>query len=94
MSVETEKIKELLDKIDILEQEKSDLEYERDNWEEECEAKEDEIENLVAENALLELSLNRTVKDLDNFVKQCEIRGIWSDELTEFLEDYLKFFND
>ena len=42
----------------------------------------------------LQENYNETIKDLDNFVIQCETRGLWTKELTDFLDVYLKFFND
>lgn len=37
---------------------------------------------------------NVKLKDTDNFVRQCKIRNLWTKELDDFLEEYLRFFND
>lgn len=41
----------------------------------------------------LEDKSNTTIKDIDNFKRELKRDGLYSEEMEEFLENYMKYYN-
>lgn len=92
MTYDEEYVQELQDEILNLQNEKDDLECELEDCREEIDSLEDSLDD--AQNRIDELEANRPIKDITNFIRQCEIRNLWSKDLDDFYNEYLQFFND
>lgn len=50
--------------------------------------------NLAIDNAEAEENDTTRIKSLDNFINRLKLDNLYSKELEEFIENYLKFYND
>ena len=80
---------------------KAELEKDRDEWKQQAESLQEELDSLneyvtELENKNYELSndICGCIKDIDRFIYRLKLEDLWTDELGEFLENYLKFHNN
>ena len=80
---------------------KAELEKDRDEWKQQAESLQDELDSLneyvtELENENFELSndICSGIKDIDRFIYRLKLEDLWTDELGDFLENYLKFHNN
>ena len=80
---------------------KAELEKDRDEWKQQAESLQEELDSLneyvtELENKNYELSndICGGIKDIDRFIYRLKLEDLWTDELGEFLENYLKFHNN
>lgn len=74
-----------------LEEKVSELENDVDYWQHECHELEETIDKL--EEQINDLELTDGIKDVNNFIRALEIKGLYNAELEEFIENYLRFCN-
>lgn len=80
---------------------KAELEKDRDEWKQQAESLQEDLDSLneyvtELENKNYELSndICGGIKDIDRFIYRLKLEDLWTDELGEFLENYLKFHNN
>lgn len=80
---------------------KAELEKDRDEWKQQAESLQEELDSLneyvtELENKNYELSndICGGIKDIDRFIYRLKLEDLWTDELGDFLENYLKFHNN
>ena len=80
---------------------KAELEKDRDEWKQQAESLQEELDSLneyvtELENENCELSndICGSIKDIDRFIYRLKLEDLWTDELGDFLENYLKFNNN
>ena len=80
---------------------KAELEKDRDEWKQQAESLQEELDSLneyvtELENENYELSndICGGIKDIDRFIYRLKLEDLWTDELGDFLENYLKFHNN
>ena len=80
---------------------KAELEKDRDEWKQQAESLQEELDSLneyvtELENKNYELSndICGGIKDIDRFIYRLKLDDLWTDELGDFLENYLKFHNN
>lgn len=80
---------------------KAELEKDRDEWKQQAESLQEELDSLneyvtELENKNYELSndICGGIKDIDRFIYRLKLDELWTDELGDFLENYLKFHNN
>lgn len=56
-----------------------------------CEVCEKEIDKL---NEQLEEPCEESIKNLENFIWRLKLDGVYTDKLEDFINNYLKFYND
>ena len=80
---------------------KAELEKDRDEWKQQAESLQEELDalneaytELEKENFDLSNTICGGIKDIDRFIYRLKLEDLWTDELGEFLENYLKFNNN
>ena len=80
---------------------KAELEKDRDEWKQQAESLQDELDaldeaytELEKENFDLSNDICGGIKDIDRFIYRLKLEDLWTDELGDFLENYLKFHNN
>ena len=79
------KIIELQDKVEELE---NDVDY----WQREYNDVLEEKEELECE--VEDLKMKGGVNDLDNFIRRLKLDGLYCDMLQKFIDDYIKYHNE
>lgn len=82
-----ELIELLKDKDEKIEQLEDDIDY----WQTENDDLEEEIDKL---NEQLDEQIgDEGIKDLENFIWRLKIDGVYTDELQDFIDNYMNFYN-
>lgn len=83
---------ELLDLIEELEEKIDSLEDDVEYWQCEYDDMEKECDRLKEE--LKEVDYVADIRSLDNFIWKLKLDNLYTEELEEFIENYVKFYND
>ena len=80
---------------------KAELEKDRDEWKQQAESLQEELDalneaytELEKENFDLSNDIFGGIKDIDRFIYRSKLEDVWTDELGDFLENYLQFHNN
>lgn len=83
---------ELIELVKKLEEKVNQLENDVEYWQEENTELEDKIEDL--DTQLADMEIADGIKDKNIFIDRLKLENLYSRELEEFIENYLKFYND
>lgn len=83
---------ELIEVIEELQEKVEQLENDVDYWKTEYDDVEEQREEL--ETQIEDLTSYDGIKNIDNFIFKLKTENMYTDELKEFIENYLKFYND
>lgn len=84
-------IKLLLDHISELEEKIDDLENEVSSLESDNEDLDKEIDKL---NEQLEEPCEEGIKNLENFIWRLKLDGVYTDKIQDFINNYMRFYNE
>lgn len=81
---------------------KAELEKDRDEWKQQAESLQEDLDSLneaysEMENKLYEYANNTEslgIKDIDNFRFRLKVENLYTEELENFIEYYLKYHNE
>lgn len=81
---------------------KAELEKDRDEWKQQAESLQEDLDSLneaytEMENKLYEYANNPEalgIKDIDNFRFRLKVENLYTEELENFIEYYLKYHNE
>lgn len=83
---------ELIELVKKLEEKVNQLENDVEYWQEENTELEDKIEDL--DTQLADMEIADGIKDKNIFIDRLKLENLYTKELEEFIENYLKFYND
>lgn len=83
---------EMKEKISELEEKVQELQNDVDYWQKEYEDMEEIKEDLECQ--VEDLSMKGGINDLDNFIWRLKLDGFYCDKLQQFIDEYLKYYND
>lgn len=84
--------RELIEIIKELEEKNSNLENDVDYWQEEYNDIEEQLEN--AFNQIKDMDINNGIKDINNFIWKLKLDKLYTKELDNFINNYLKCYNE
>ena len=90
--MKTKTKEELIDLIEELQEKVEELENDVEYWQDEYNDIEEERDMLM--DQVENVEVYEGIKDLDNFIWKLKLENLYTDELKEFIEHYLKFYND
>ena len=84
--------RELIEIIKELEEKNSNLENDVDYWQEEYNDIEEQLEN--AFNQIKDMDISNGIKDINNFIWKLKLDKLYTKELDNFINNYLKCYNE
>ena len=83
---------ELLELIEELQQKVERLENDVDYWQDEYNDLEEKCDDLECQ--IEDLAIKNCIKDINNFIWKLKLENLYTEELEEFINNYVKFYND
>lgn len=82
---------ELIEKIEELEEKIEHLENDVDYWQKEYEILDEELDKVNSQ--LEDMIIENGIKDINNFIWKLKLDNLYTNELENFVNHYLRFYN-